>query len=200
MGTMEQAVPVQADWLNFNKFTLRADRAFQLGPLTYVIIVGWAVCHWSMQLGHSCKNGQILYWSSVQTFTCTTIDQLSRLWLGGKGGVVAGELPPYDAFTIGGTNSVRGYHEGTDEIIWIGLPWGYGSKFRRFCELQTLDPPPMRQMQGVSERAADMELPVLSSMRHWLPRSVVYSLLTMAQVRALIRMPTSAGNALCTLS
>lgn len=29
---MEQAVPLQADWLNSNKFTLKADRALRLGP------------------------------------------------------------------------------------------------------------------------------------------------------------------------
>ena len=29
-----------------------------------------------------------------------------------KGGVILGDLPPYEAFPIGGTNSVRGYGEG----------------------------------------------------------------------------------------
>ena len=28
------------------------------------------------------------------------------------GGVILGDLPPYEAFPIGGTNSVRGYSEG----------------------------------------------------------------------------------------
>jgi outer membrane protein insertion porin family len=65
---MEQSVPLQRDWLNFNRFTLRADRSLPLGPL--------------------------------------------RLWACAKGGAIVGDLPPYEAFPIGGTNSVRGYPEG----------------------------------------------------------------------------------------
>ena len=30
----------------------------------------------------------------------------------GAGGMIFGDLPPYEAFPIGGTNSVRGYSEG----------------------------------------------------------------------------------------
>jgi outer membrane protein insertion porin family len=30
----------------------------------------------------------------------------------GKAGAVIGDLPPYEAFPLGGTNSVRGYAEG----------------------------------------------------------------------------------------
>jgi outer membrane protein insertion porin family len=68
VASMEQAVPLQRDWLNFNRFTLRADKGVPLGPL--------------------------------------------RLWLSAKGGAIVGDLPPYEAFPIGGTNSVRGYNEG----------------------------------------------------------------------------------------
>lgn len=35
----------------------------------------------------------------------------------GKGGMIVGDLPPYEAFPIGGTNSVRGYSEGAQ---WAG--------------------------------------------------------------------------------
>ena len=35
-----------------------------------------------------------------------------RLALSAKGGLIAGNLPPYEAFPIGGTNSVRGWEEG----------------------------------------------------------------------------------------
>lgn len=35
-----------------------------------------------------------------------------RLTASGKGGGIFGDLPPYEAFPIGGTNSVRGYDEG----------------------------------------------------------------------------------------
>jgi outer membrane protein insertion porin family len=34
------------------------------------------------------------------------------LQLRGKAGSVYGDLPPYEAFPLGGTNSVRGYAEG----------------------------------------------------------------------------------------
>lgn len=37
---------------------------------------------------------------------------LMRLALSAKGGAVFGDLPPYEAFAIGGTNTVRGYSEG----------------------------------------------------------------------------------------
>lgn len=30
---MEQALPLQTDWLNFNRFTLRADKSLPLGPM-----------------------------------------------------------------------------------------------------------------------------------------------------------------------
>ncbi|RMZ55639.1 hypothetical protein APUTEX25_000222 [Auxenochlorella protothecoides] len=68
LACMEQALPLQTDWLNFNRFTLRADKSLPLGPM--------------------------------------------KLWFSGKGGLVVGDLPPYEAFPIGGTNSVRGYVEG----------------------------------------------------------------------------------------
>ena len=35
-----------------------------------------------------------------------------RVALSGKTGAILGDLPPYEAFPIGGTNSVRGYDEG----------------------------------------------------------------------------------------
>lgn len=66
--SMEQAVPLKQDWLNFNRFRLRGEKTVPIGPLQLV------VC--------------------------------------GKGGVIFGDLPPYEAFPIGGTNSVRGYSEG----------------------------------------------------------------------------------------
>lgn len=36
----------------------------------------------------------------------------ARLTVAAKGGNVIGDLPPYEAFSIGGTSSVRGYTEG----------------------------------------------------------------------------------------
>ncbi|GAB4822487.1 hypothetical protein N2152v2_009533 [Parachlorella kessleri] len=68
MASMEQAVPIRQDYLNFNRLALRAEKGLPLGP--------------------------------------------ASLWVCGKGGVILGDLPPYEAFPIGGTNSVRGYAEG----------------------------------------------------------------------------------------
>lgn len=65
---MEQAVPLRPDWLNFNRFTVRADKAVPVGPI--------------------------------------------RIRVSAKGGAIVGDLPPYEAFPIGGTNSVRGFAEG----------------------------------------------------------------------------------------
>lgn len=49
-----------------------------------------------------------IYLSPVSTYSAC----LCRVWVRGKGGVIVGDLPPYEAFPIGGTNSVRGYSEG----------------------------------------------------------------------------------------
>lgn len=65
---MEQAIPLSRDWLNFNRFRVRAEKTVPVGPCQVVVAA--------------------------------------------KGGVIAGDLPPYEAFPIGGTNSVRGYSEG----------------------------------------------------------------------------------------
>ena len=38
--------------------------------------------------------------------------QQLQAYLCAKGGMILGDLPPYEAFPIGGTSSVRGYSEG----------------------------------------------------------------------------------------
>jgi len=48
----------------------------------------------------------------------------SRLALALKGGLIEGDLPPYEAFPIGGTNSVRGYDEGA---VGSGRRYAVGS-------------------------------------------------------------------------
>lgn len=68
LTSMEQALPLHRDWLNFNRFTVRADKGVGVGPI--------------------------------------------KLWACGKGGAIVGDLPPYEAFPLGGTNSIRGYGEG----------------------------------------------------------------------------------------
>ena len=66
--SMEQAIPVKQDFLNFNRLRIRAERTLKAG--------------------------------------------FARLVVTTKGGMIIGDLPPYEAFSIGGTNSVRGYGEG----------------------------------------------------------------------------------------
>ena len=66
--TAEQAVPVTADMLWFNRVVVRARRKFHAMGAT--------------------------------------------LEVAAKGGNIIGDLPPYEAFQIGGANSVRGYPEG----------------------------------------------------------------------------------------
>lgn len=39
-------------------------------------------------------------------------EQRLQAYLCAKGGMIIGDLPPYEAFPIGGTSSVRGYSEG----------------------------------------------------------------------------------------
>ncbi|KAJ9516180.1 hypothetical protein QJQ45_024608, partial [Haematococcus lacustris] len=51
------------------------------------------------------------------------------LHLGVRGGLVLGDLPPYDAFPVGGTNSVRGYADGG---VGTGRRWLEGSSELRF--------------------------------------------------------------------
>lgn len=68
VASVEQAVPLVPDWLNFNRLTTRAEKSVPLGP--------------------------------------------AKIWVRGKGGLIFGDLPSYEAFPIGGTNSVRGYSEG----------------------------------------------------------------------------------------
>ena len=68
LASVEQALPLHKDWLNFNRVSLRADKGLGLGPL--------------------------------------------KLWASAKGGAIIGDLPPYESFCLGGTNSVRGYAEG----------------------------------------------------------------------------------------
>jgi len=69
LASMEQALPLHKDWLNFNRFSMRADKGIGIGPL--------------------------------------------KFWASAKGGAIVGDLPPYESFPLGGTNSIRGYGEGS---------------------------------------------------------------------------------------
>ena len=71
--SLEQALPLKPEWLNFNRVRARAARTLTLTPLG---APAW------------------------------------RATLSGRAGTVVGDLPPYEAFALGGTNSVRGYGEG----------------------------------------------------------------------------------------
>ena len=68
-ASLEQALPLSRDWLNFNRLRLRAEQPLPLGGGAALVLRGRA----------------------------------GSLW---------GDLPPYEAFPLGGANSVRGYAEG----------------------------------------------------------------------------------------
>ena len=40
VASMEQALPLQRDWLNFNRFALRAEKTVPLGPLRWRLVPG----------------------------------------------------------------------------------------------------------------------------------------------------------------
>ncbi|TKY48368.1 Outer envelope protein 80 [Spatholobus suberectus] len=67
--TMEQGLPLLAEWLSFTRVNARARKGVEIGPAHF---------HLSLSGGH-----------------------------------VVGNFSPYEAFAIGGTNSVRGYEEGS---------------------------------------------------------------------------------------
>lgn len=66
--SVEQALPLRNDWLNFQRLKTRWEVPVPVGPFS--------------------------------------------LNVRGRAGFIFGDLPPYEAFPIGGTNSVRGYGEG----------------------------------------------------------------------------------------
>lgn len=101
MLSAEQALPLRPDWLNFTRLFARAQRTFQF-PI------------------FSSSNGREQNLGSMMS-TDREPDEIKRgafastpikLTLASKGGNVIGDLPPHEAFPIGGTNSVRGYNEG----------------------------------------------------------------------------------------
>jgi outer membrane protein insertion porin family len=57
------------------------------------------------------------------------------LHLKAKAGHIHGDLPPYEAFPIGGTNSVRGYSEGA---VGSGRSWVESSAEARFPIVDTI--------------------------------------------------------------
>ena len=105
----------QSDWLNFNRFTLRAEKTIPIGPLrcTAAAQPMWDVA-WLHQALTSrtprrpAVHAQAAHVSAVSPAAAA----FRRAWVRGKGGMIVGDLPPYEAFPIGGTNSVRGYSEG----------------------------------------------------------------------------------------
>lgn len=58
---------------------------------------------WQSWLSFSRLRGRVKHRSKLGVF---------GLYLQARGGSILGDLPPYEAFPIGGTNSVRGYGEG----------------------------------------------------------------------------------------
>ena len=101
MLSAEQALPLRPDWLNFTRLFARAQRTFQF-PI------------FSSSKGREKNLGSMMSTDRETdeikrgAFASTPI----KLTLASKGGNVIGDLPPHEAFPIGGTNSVRGYNEG----------------------------------------------------------------------------------------
>jgi len=101
MLSAEQALPLRPDWLNFTRLFGRAQRTFQF-PI------------FSLSNGREQNLGSMMSTDREPdeikrgAFASTPI----KLTLASKGGNVIGDLPPHEAFPIGGTNSVRGYNEG----------------------------------------------------------------------------------------
>ncbi|CAL6306299.1 unnamed protein product [Bathycoccus prasinos] len=101
MLSAEQALPLRPDWLNFTRLFARAQRTFQF-PI------------FSSSKGREQNLGSMMSTDREAdeikrgAFASTPI----KLTLASKGGNVIGDLPPHEAFPIGGTNSVRGYNEG----------------------------------------------------------------------------------------
>lgn len=105
VASMEQALPLQPDWLNFNRFCVRAEGSMPLlkGLRAHVSGKGGASKIALPPLDMSCPAHRLgRAGSALQSES----DEV------GSGGVILGDLPPYEAFPIGGTNSVRGYSEG----------------------------------------------------------------------------------------
>ena len=109
----------QSDWLNFNRFTLRAEKTLPIGPLRWAAAAAAAAAAAGYQSTRHSRCFRLCLQSSnaVRQFTARlTPDPVPprpcRAWVRGKGGMIVGDLPPYEAFPIGGTNSVRGYSEG----------------------------------------------------------------------------------------
>lgn len=124
VASMEQAVPLQGDWLNFNRFAVRAEKTVPIGPLR----CSPGRCGSGAGAGAPCvvggAGGQQQQQQEEQAWAaaCRRAGPATphhrphlhsrRVWARGKGGMIVGDLPAYEAFPIGGTNSVRGYSEG----------------------------------------------------------------------------------------
>lgn len=92
VGSMELALPVVPKMLKFNRLRLRAAKGFQIGPVVLALSSA-GMC-------------------TVFLARMPSAVTLVTVVLGNSGGIFLGDLPPHEAFPLGGTNSVRGYDEG----------------------------------------------------------------------------------------
>ncbi|KAG4981108.1 hypothetical protein JHK84_034691 [Glycine max] len=81
---IEQGIPVLSKWIIFNRFKFVASKGIKLGPAFLLTRL------FDKQL------------ANITTLSC---DRLT-------GGSIVGDMAPYQAFSIGGVGSVRGYGEG----------------------------------------------------------------------------------------
>jgi hypothetical protein len=136
-ASVEQALPVQPTWLNFNRLRLRAERSVPLGAGVSAQLCGKGAPPPAPRLQTAaamsgCMSRTCFPTPMLACLEVACIGQHARPGGLGRsrppaslgappgqgrarpraGGVIFGDLPPYEAFPIGGTNSVRGYGEG----------------------------------------------------------------------------------------
>ena len=117
---LDQSIPVQRDWLRFSRFK------FGFGA-QYPLIGGRGASPVSDPGDEGGGGKRIQGGPNPPILT---------LGVRAKGGHVIGDLPPYEAFPIGGNSSVRGYSEGA---VGSGRSWLEASAELRFPIVQAIN-------------------------------------------------------------
>jgi outer membrane protein insertion porin family len=106
---IDQAVPLQREWLGFTRIRARVDQPV---PIRWPLFgFGGGDKSEAAGAGGDAANATTKRRRVVSRAKAPR-PPLAVLHLRGRGGAVRGDLPPYEAFPLGGTNSVRGYADG----------------------------------------------------------------------------------------
>jgi hypothetical protein len=108
---VDQAVPLQREWLGFTRIRARVDQP---------VPIRWPLFGGSGGGGEAAQGGDDKAAADAAATKRRRVVRRARaprpplavLHLRGRAGAVRGDLPPYEAFPLGGTNSVRGYADG----------------------------------------------------------------------------------------